>query len=634
MICLSISMQPRVCAYPDPLNVSWYVTDASNAPIDGASLTIHWATSASGPFTAMPSSIVQDKIADAFQNPITTGYWNPAHPHGMALADLHITSVSSYYFYAEVQYGTYVWYWPIASSYKPGDSTWQPVAASGSPSSCAASGNGFGNGPSTAFPTQQPPVLHPGISVTKSGPAYAHEGDTIAYTIIVTNPSSTTTMYKDSVVDSVLGDLSGYFSNSLAPGLSETKTFTYTVPSPQILDVTNTVTVTYEDTSGSKKTAPASWIVDVLHPAIDVAKSGPTDAHEGDLITYAITVINMGDCPLVGVSVSDPTLSFSWTGDLDTGATATFYPSYMIPHLSTLISNTATASGSDVLGGFKGTVSDSSSCSVTVLHPGISVSKTGPASAHEGDTVTYTYIVTNGGDCSLKLVSVADDKAGSATYVGGDANGNGWLDLTETWTFKATYLVPTPSGDIINTATASGTDSFGETVANTATWSVDVLHPGIHVTKMADKTVVHQGDTITYTITVTNTGDCPLSGVSMTDTLLGSLTGHLPDTTLGVGEVDTFTVDYVVPAYSTLISNTVTASGSDPLSKSVSNSASSAVTVAPPPSVGGEWAPIMLQILSPVNTLRLLALWTALASMTVIAMLFVVITRFKKRARS
>jgi hypothetical protein len=120
----------------------------------------------------------------------------------------------------------------------------------------------------------------------------------------------------------------------------------------------------------------------------------------------------------------------------------------------------------------------------------------------------------------------------------------------------------------------------------------------------------------------------------MTDTLLGSLTDHLPDTTLGVGEVDTFIVHYVVPAHSTLISNTITASGSDPLSKSVSNSASSAVTVAPPPSVGGEWAPIMLQIPSPVNTLQLLALWTALASMTVIGMSFVVITRFKKRPRA
>ena len=417
VICLSMSMWPRASASPDPLNVSWYVTDASNAPIDGASLTIYWATSASGSFTAMPSSVVEDKIANTFQNPITTGYWNPAHPHGMALADLHITSVSSYYFYVVVQYGTYVWYWPMASSYKPGDSTWQPVTASGSPSGYAASGNGFGNGPSTAYPTQQPPVLHPGISVTKSGPACAHEGDTITYTVEVTNPSSVT-MYKVSVIDSLLHDISAAFSPSLTSGTSETEIFTYVLPSPQVADVQNTVTVIYQDAQYNQITDTASWTADILHPAIDVAKSGLNNAHEGDLITY--------------------------------------------------------------------------------------------------------------------------------------------------------------------------------------------------------------------TITVTNTGDCPLSGVSVTDTLLGSLTGQLPDTTLSVGEVDTFTVHYIIPAHSTLISNTLTASGSDPLSKSVSDSATSTVT-ASPSSVGGEWVPIMLQALSPVNTLQLLAPWTALASIIAIAASFVAIRRIKKR---
>jgi uncharacterized repeat protein (TIGR01451 family)/fimbrial isopeptide formation D2 family protein len=512
-------MWPRASASPEPLNVSWYVTNASNTPIDGAWLTIWNATSASGTFLQTPSSVVEDKIANAFQNPITTGWWNPAHPHGMAVADLQITSVSSYYFYVEVHSGTYVWYWPIASSYKPGDLTWHPVTASGSPSGYAASGNGFGNGPSTAYPTQQPPVLHPGISVTKTGPTCAHEGDTITYTITVTNPSSTTTMYRVSVSDSLLHDLTTSFSASLAPGASDLEAFTYHVPTPSG-DITNTVTVEYTDGLNTK-TDTASRTVDILHPAIHVAKSDPTNAHEGDLITYTITVTNTGDCPLSSVSVTDPTLSFSWTGVLDKGETKTLYASYTIPHPSTVIINTVTASGSDTQGG---TVSDIAVCSVTVLHP------------------------------------------------------------------------------------------------------------GIHVTKTADKTVAHEGDTIKYTITVRNTGDCPLSSVSLSDTLLGSLTGHLPDTTLIVGEVDTFTVNYVVPAHSTVISNTVTASGSDPLIKSVSDSASSTVTVtAPPPSVGGEWAPITLQTLSPLNTLQLLALWIALASMAAIAGSFVAIRRIKKR---
>jgi uncharacterized repeat protein (TIGR01451 family) len=373
VICLSMSMWPRASASPEPLNVSWYVTDASNAPIDGASLTIYWATSASGPFTAMSSSIVEDKVANAFQNPITTGYWNPAHPHGMAVADLHITSVSSYYFYVVVQYGTYLWDWPIASSYKPGDSTWHPVTASGSPSGYAASGNGFGNGPSTAYPTQQPPVLHPGISVTKTGPTYAHEGDTITYTITVTNPSSTTTMYRVSVSDSLLGDLTTSFSASLAPGASNPEDFTYPVPTPSG-DITNTVTVKYKDALNTEKSDTASWTVDVLHPGIHVTKTADkTVAHEGDTITYTITVTNTGDCPLSGASVTDTLLESIWTGGLDTGASMVFTPGYTVPHPSTVISNTVTASGSDVLGCVKGTVSYSASSTVTVTAPPPSV---------------------------------------------------------------------------------------------------------------------------------------------------------------------------------------------------------------------------------------------------------------------
>jgi uncharacterized repeat protein (TIGR01451 family) len=128
-----------------------------------------------------------------------------------------------------------------------------------------------------------------------------------------------------------------------------------------------------------------------------------------------------------------------------------------------------------------------------------------------------------------------------------------------------TYPVPTPSGDITNTVTVKYKDALNTEKTDTASWTVDILHPHIDVSK-SGPAYAHEGDTMTYTYTVTNTGDCPLSGVSMTDTLLGSLTGHLPDTTLNVGEVDTFTVNYVVPAHSTLISNTVTAPGSDPLS--------------------------------------------------------------------
>jgi len=148
-----LSVFAAIPVMANPLNVAWYVTDSGGNPLDGAGLTIYWSTSPDGPFTSMDPSIVEDKIAGVFQNPVVTGRWTSDHDQGIALADLRITSVSSYYLYSKITDGAQVWYWPVATSYKPGDLTWEPVAASGSPSGYAATGNGFGNGVTTAYPT-------------------------------------------------------------------------------------------------------------------------------------------------------------------------------------------------------------------------------------------------------------------------------------------------------------------------------------------------------------------------------------------------------------------------------------------------------------------------------------------------
>jgi uncharacterized repeat protein (TIGR01451 family) len=206
------------------------------------------------------------------------------------------------------------------------------------------------------------------------------------------------------------------------------------------------------------------------------------------------------------------------------------------------------------------------SCAATA---DLSIVKSGPDYAHAGDTITYTYTVSNAGPDEACNVVVSDDVAGLATYVSGDTDSDGCIDPGETWTFEATYTVQAGDPDpLVNTATVSSDADDPNTSNNVATWSVDILHPAIAIDKSADKVQAHAGDTITYTIIVTNTGDTPLYGVTVTDTLLGTFSIG----TLGVGQSVTITP---APTYTVNagdpdpLVNTATASGHDILGLTV-----------------------------------------------------------------
>ncbi|MCU0873929.1 MAG: DUF11 domain-containing protein, partial [Pirellulaceae bacterium] len=83
-------------------------------------------------------------------------------------------------------------------------------------------------------------------------------------------------------------------------------------------------------------------------------------------------------------------------------------------------------------------------------------SPTGPV-VPVGSTVTFTYIVTNTGDLPLANLVVTDDKGVtvSGPAPGGDSDGDGLLDVNETWTYTAsTIAVP---GQYVNNGTVAGT---------------------------------------------------------------------------------------------------------------------------------------------------------------------------------
>ena len=280
-----------------------------------------------------------------------------------------------------------------------------------------------------------------------------------------------------------------------------------------------------------------------------------TMAHVGDVIEYSYNIANIGNVDLNGIYVYDNVTGKVDVGDLEPGEWIVVTATHTVKDTDPdpLVNNaTVYAYYSNI------EVCAWDTWTVDILRPAIKVTKSGPEYAHEGDEISYTITVRNIGDCPLSSVEVYDDVLGSIY--------TGELDVGEEKTFTMPYTVPSPSGDITNTVMASGKDALGLTVTDTASWTVDVLHPDIAIEKSADKDEAYAGDTITYTITVANVGDCTLYNVNVTDTLLGDICIG----TLNVGESATFTLNYTVKVGDPdPLENTATVSGKDILGKVV-----------------------------------------------------------------
>ncbi len=113
---------------------------------------------------------------------------------------------------------------------------------------------------------------------------------------------------------------------------------------------------------------------------------------------------------------------------------------------------------------------------VCAVQADLSIDKSGPDYAYAGDTITYTYTVSNAGPDAACNVNVVDDLVSPVTYVSGDDDGDGCIDPGETWIFTATYTVMVGDPDpLVNTATVSSDAEDPNPENNSDTWSVDLI---------------------------------------------------------------------------------------------------------------------------------------------------------------
>ncbi len=401
-------------------------------------------------------------------------------------------------------------------------------------------------------------IAQPSINVVKSGPDSAHEGDEVTYTFTVTNTGDVALSNID-VQDSIAGNgqyVSGDANNDDILQTTETwiYTATYVVPDDHTANVTNTVTACGDENVVINLTVNGNvpdtcdtdyHELDVLHPSINVEKYGPETAYEGEEVSYTFVVTNTGDTPLTGLTVQDSIAGngiyqygdTNTNGILETTETWVYWASYTIPTGQTEnVLNTVEVCSSEYTHNVdiksivipKGDICDADTHELDVLHPSIKIEKSGPASAEAGDTVNYTFKVTNTGDTPLSEVTVDDSITADPTYVSGDVDSDNQLDLTETWIYTVEYLIPTDqTGDVVNTAIVCGYDSEKE-------WENDVDSFGM-LNRETPRNAVCDDDSHTLEITapVTPTEEV-LAPAGTPQTLLITLVAIL-NVTLAVG---------------------------------------------------------------------------------------------------
>ncbi len=155
----------------------------------------------------------------------------------------------------------------------------------------------------------------------------------------------------------------------------------------------------------------------------------------------------------------------------------------------------------------------------------------------EGDTVTFTVTVTNNGPAQASNVSIDDAlpaglTAGTITFSQGSFTAPTWTIGTidsgsnATLTIQATVDAGTAGSIITNTVTNVTLDQVdSDTTADDPSESITVGNAtDLVIGKTVDNGTPDEGDTVTFTVTVTNNGPAQATNVSIDDVLPAGLT--------------------------------------------------------------------------------------------------------------
>ncbi len=364
-------------------------------------------------------------------------------------------------------------------------------------------------------------------------------------------------------------------------------TVTALPPSGQITNIGNvsytyTVDPNFPDRSGSADSNEA--VVAVRSATIDNADGGfvktvdKAYAQLGDTVTYTLLLQNTGNAPADNTVLSDvlpagvtlvpgsvvingtPTPSVTDMSSLPLG---TLQPQQtVIVAFDALISSVGAdnivrdkatvtfqytvASDQPPVQG-NGTTNEVQTQIRGADFSGENFTKTGnPAYVELGDIITFTFGIKNAGNASADNVVFKDTLAPELQLVPGSVTFNGaalpGADIAagvplgtiaagsvNTLTFQATAIaVPNPNpvtnvGSLDYTVTVDPTEPPVPGHSDSTPSESTIINAEVTLTKTPDKTVVKVGDTITYTVVATNTGNADVLSTFVVDVLTGGL---------------------------------------------------------------------------------------------------------------
>jgi uncharacterized repeat protein (TIGR01451 family) len=454
----------------------------------------------------------------------------------------------------------------------------------------------------------------------------AKVGDTITYTFNVTNTGNLTIANID-INDATLGVANlALVPSTLAPAEVGSSTQDYIITQADIDagQVTNTAIAKGQDPQSNDIQDISGTAVDNDVPTITVVpqsgaialvKTGvyngdPTKAKLGDTITYTFNVTNTGNLTIANIDINDATLGVanlalvpSTLAPAEVGSVTQDYIITQADIDSGKVTNTAIAKGQDPqsndIQDISGTAVDNDVLTITVVPQSgaIALVKTGvyngdPTKAKLGDTITYTFNVTNTGNQTITNIVINDAKIGVANL----ALVPSTLAPAEVGIATQDYTITQTdidAGKVTNTAIAKGQDPQSNDIQDISGTAVDNDVPTITVVPQSgaialvkrgiyngDPTKAKLGDTITYTFTVSNTGNLTIANIDINDATLGVANLALVPSTLAPAEVGSATQNYSITQADIdagEVTNTAIAKGQDPQSNDIQDISGTAV---------------------------------------------------------